>query len=133
MNLESFKALSRDGIVAQGDLLIVRADLHTPKETHPSWKKVISTTGSYIVAHSETGHHHILRATAGCANPVLLRKEGTENPEIESLVRVEDGNTAEVVHLRDTHTHGTLILPPGAWYLLRQQRPTPEGWSVVAD
>jgi hypothetical protein len=133
MNHESFKALIMDGIAAQGDLLIVRSDLFTSEEVDPAWEEVISTTGTYVVAHSETGHHHVLRATAGSARPALLRNIRSENSEITSLVRVPKDGTAEIVHLRDSHTHGTIILPPGAWYLLRQQRPTPEGWEVVVD
>ena len=30
-------------------------------------------------------------------------------------------------------THGTILVPPGVWYLIRQQRPTPEGWEIVTD
>ena len=133
MNDESFKALLVDGIAAQGDLLIVRADLFMPEEVNPKWEEKISTTGSYVVAHSETGHHHVLRASPGAAPPALLRNMNSDNPEITSMVRIPKDGTAEIVHLRDNHTHGTIILPPGAWYLIRQQRPTPEGWEVVVD
>lgn len=131
MSEASFKALMREGIAAQGDLLIVRSDLFTPEEVDDTWEEVISTNGSWVVAHSETGHHHVLRGTKGSLPPALLRN--SKSPDLQSLVRIPEGHKAEIVHLRESHTHGTLILPPGAWYLLRQQRPTPEGWEIVTD
>ena len=128
---KTFKELIETGIVAQGDLLIVRADL-LPGEPDPSWEEVISTTGSHIVAHSETGHHHVLRARgADSAPPALFRDKGGD--VVRSLLKIPAGSPAEIVHRRESHTHGTILVPPGVWYLIRQQRPTPEGWEIVTD
>jgi hypothetical protein len=139
----TYKALLDDGITAQGDLIIVRDDLiegAIDSETiDSSWEQVISTTETHVVAHSETGHHHILRIRSSSPdqsarkNAMLWRNPSAENPEIVSLTRIADGDIGEIVHMRDTHVHETHYLPPGAWYLRRQQRPTPEGWEVVAD
>ena len=134
-----YEALMREGISAQGDLLIVRSDLIGEVRTN-DWEIVISQGGGgQVVAHSETGHHHILRAwsppkgvLAG-ANPVLWRDPKAENPALRSIVEVLEGSPAEIVHLRSEHTHDLHILPPGCWVLIRQQRPTPEGWEMVTD
>ena len=130
-NNNAYKALLEEGIAAQGDLLIVRADLI--QEVKDEWEVVVSTSGHYVVAHSEAGHHHVLRPLAGSLqSPVLWRDPRAENPELRSIVEVPEG-CSEIVHMRSNHTHETHILPPGEWVLIRQQRPTPEGWAVVTD
>tara|TARA_Y100000389_G_scaffold195660_1_gene227412 strand:- start:827 stop:1261 length:435 start_codon:yes stop_codon:yes gene_type:complete len=140
INNAAYTALCRDGIAAQGDLLIVRAD--KIGEVKDGWEVVTSAHGEHVVAHSETGHHHVLRAyspptgiLAGMAlqNPVLWRNPKAENPELRSIVDVPEGGLAEIAHLRSNHTHETHILPPGCWVLIRQQRPLDGAWSVVAD
>jgi hypothetical protein len=140
INNEAYEALCRDGLAAQGDLLIVRADLIG--EVKDGWEVVVSATGSHVVAHSETGHHHVLRAYSPPAGiladgvlkaPTLWRNPNAENPELRSIVEVPVDGLAEIAHLRSNHTHETHILPSGCWVLIRQQRPTPEGWTVVTD
>ena len=141
INDKTYKALLRDGITAQGDLIIVRDDLiegSLDSETiDSSWEQVISTSGTHVVAHSETGHHHILRVFSpdhdSRKKAMLWRNPAAQNPEIVSLTRIGDEEIGEIVHMRDTHVHETHYLPPGAWYLRRQQRPTPAGWELVAD
>ena len=137
---KTYVGLLADGMAAQGDLLVVRADM--VNDVKDDWEVVFSEDGSFVVAHSETGHHHVLRgyrpptglvAGQSLKSPVLWRDPKAENPELRSIVEVPEGTLAEIVHLRDNHTHGTLRLPAGVWVLIRQQRPTPEGWEVVAD
>lgn len=139
----TFKALMNDGISAQGDLLIVRRDLLGA--TREGWEVVVSTLGGrHVVAHSETGHHHVLGgytppggllANMTLKHPNLWRnpKLPADQQEIRSIVEVPADSLGEIVHMRETHRHETHILPPGEWVLIRQQRPTPEGWRVVAD
>lgn len=140
INNAAYLALCRDGLAAQGDLLIIRADIIG--EIKDGWDVVVSGSGEHVVAHSETGHHHVLRAyrppagiLAGMALKALTlwRNPKAENSELRSIVDVPEGGFAEIAHLRSNHTHETHILPPGCWVLIRQQRSTPEGWSIVTD
>jgi hypothetical protein len=138
VNNKAYDALIRDGITAQGDLLIVNIALLPT--VHDGWEVVHSPNNRHVVAHSETGHHHILGAytppaslLAHMAAPVLLRDPKAADREMVSVVKVPDDSLGEIVHMRDFDTHETHILPPGNWVLLRQGRPTPEGWKKVQD
>ena len=44
-----------------------------------------------------------------------------------------DCEFADVVHLRDFHTHETVRLPRGVYEVRRQEEYTPQGWRRVAD
>lgn len=137
INNAAYNALVRDGIAAQGDLLIVNINLCPMGKFKEEWEVVVSTDGRHTVAHSETGHHHQLRPYSPSPGvvlraPTLWRDNKSPTPEMKSVVEVGE-ELAEIVHLRNHDTHETHILPAGTWVLLRQGRPTPEGWKVVAD
>lgn len=80
--------------------------------------------GQYIVAHSETGHHHVVKERGA---QLLI----DETNALIAYLRVTDATTLE--HLRDFDTHAPLHLPPGDYELRRQREHTPEGWRRVAD
>ncbi len=115
---------------AQGDVLFRRIpDL-------PEGLTVVRAK-EHIVAHSETGHHHI----AGVFKPealaedlangeVLICRFVSNDPLISYL---ECGEPIEVVHHRDYDTHAPLVLEPGIWEVRRQREYTPEGWRRVED
>ena len=146
----TYKALETDRIVAQGDILIFEAQGEIPGNFAAIEPDAL---GGYVVAHSETGHHHRLqalapfqmgndfaagvitqavRAPAQVAKVSLFRKDGKVGEDLVSYVKVE-GRPAEIKHLREAHTHGTIYLPVGTWQINRQQQPTPEGWQRVTD
>lgn len=79
----------------------------------------------HIVAHSETGHHHV--ALGG----TLYH---TNDPLLAYLVTRVD---TKVEHRRSTDTHETLdLLCDGGevvWEIRRQREYTPEGWRRVED
>lgn len=80
--------------------------------------------GDIVVAHSETGHNHVVK------DPVA-RLFNTPDPLV-SYLRLE--GPATVDHLRDFHTHESLLLDGGGvWEVRRQREHTPEGWRRVAD
>src|SRR5271167_3749675 len=92
---------------AQGDVLFIKMDqLPDGVELRQGEK------GRAIVAHSETGHHHVAVADR-------IRLYGTSDPMVCYLV-AEDLFT-DVVHERSFDTHETLRLPPGVWQVKRQR------------
>ncbi len=107
---------------AQGDTLILRVD-RIPDGA------VEQPRGRIIVAHSETGHHHVIDAGA--------RHYTTTNPMVSYLA--VDGDYADVVHLRDSDTHKTELRLLGdimgeVYYEVHRQRfATPESWRTVTD
>jgi hypothetical protein len=110
--------LSRDhGAAAQGDCLLVPV-AEIPSAATPS--------DSLVVAHSETGHHHVIDAAEHEA-----RLFTTANPMICYLQIT--GEFADLVHQRPWDTHETLRLPGGCYQVRRQREGAPEGWRRVAD
>lgn len=102
---------------AQGDLNIFACD-----EIPEGLKECKPRDGSHILAHSETGHHHIVDG-----NTVRV----FEQDEFISYLDVQ--KESNVVHLRNFDTHETIALPPGQYRISRQREYTPEGFRRAAD
>jgi hypothetical protein len=105
-------------IAAQGDVLFRRVD-RLPDEVKKQERR-----GSIVVAHSETGHHHVIRSP----NVELYR--GAD--PLVSFLRL-DCDFADVEHMRPFHTHETLRLlgaegVPTYFEVRRQREHVPEGW-----
>ena len=103
----------------QGDLMIRRIDT-LPKGLQP----MAPEGGSFILAHSETGHHHIVKERAAQAfidqtNAFIAYLHVLEPTELE--------------HLRSFDTHESLALEPGIYEVRRQREYVPEGWRRAAD
>lgn len=83
------------------------------------------TGDEHIVAHSETGHHHVALGGTYYTTP---------DPFVAYLV-----TKAPVVveHRRSTDTHESLELltdgPEVVWEIRRQREHTPEGWRMAID
>ena len=109
---------------AQGDLLIRRIDSIPAKA-----KPVQPEKGVYVVAHSETGHNHVIEAAP---NVALLT---TDDPMVSYLQVIEATDKAEAVieHLRSFDTHAPITIPPGNYEIRRQREYSPEGWRRVED
>lgn len=109
---------------AQGDLLIRRVDA-LPKGIKP----ITAEKGKYIVAHSETGHHHII------AERPNVKLYTTGDPMVSYLQVVEATDETETLleHLRNFDTHETISIPVGTFEIRRQREYTPEGWRRVED
>ena len=109
---------------AQGDLFIRRID-SIPAEAKP----VSPDKGVYVVAHSETGHSHVVEATPN------VRLLATDNPLLSYLQVIEATEATEILirHLRTFDTHTPIALAPGNYELRRQREYTPEGWRMVVD
>lgn len=111
---------------AQGDVIFRRV------AKIPDGAVEQSKKGGIIVAHSETGHHHIAEPAIDGAVTLF----STQDPLV-SYLRVS-GEHTDIVHHRPYDTHETLrLLSDGAgetiWEIGRQREYTPEGWRRVED
>lgn len=106
---------------AQGDVLIVPVDA-IPANVKPAKAE----GGVYVIAHSETGHNHVID------HPRAEVYEAADNQFIAYIRSLGDG--AEIVHKRDFHTHETIKLEPNKTYRVHRQREhTPEGFRRAID
>lgn len=106
-------------MAAQGDVVITRvADI--PAGVIP----VPPDDGQVIVAHSETGHHHVMDAST-----VTMYRLPEELYECFLVVTAP----TPLRHLRSFHTHEDLLHEPGIYRVRRQQEYVPEGWRRAAD
>lgn len=109
---------------AQGDLFIRRID-SIPTDA----KEIKAEKGRHVVAHSETGHDHII------AERPNIKLYGTGDPMVSYLEVVEATDVAEALleHCRSFDTHETIKIPVGKYEIRRQREYTPEGWRRVED
>lgn len=114
------KAFER--MAAQGDVMFIKqpASFRIPE----GYKPIPAEKGKYIVAHSETGHHHTVleRGVAYFQDP---------NDAFTALMEVKE--ITEVKHEREYHTHEPLLLTPGIYQIRRQREYSPEGYRRVQD
>lgn len=102
---------------AQGDVMFMRVDALPSGLRSESKNRV-------IVAHSETGHHHV------CESPGA---ELFSDPNDPFTCYLQLAEQADVKHLRPYDTHETISLPAGAWKIRRQREYTPKGYRMVQD
>jgi len=104
---------------AQGDFLITRV-AYLPDGT----EAVAPDADVTVLAHSETGHHHVIDAKAA----TLYRL-----PEelYEAFLVVE--RAAVIEHRRQWDTHEPLQVDPGIYRINRQREYMPEGYRLAAD
>ena len=140
-----------DKCAAQGDVLFVRV-----AELPEGVKLTKDTAAEPIVAHSETGHHHVLRKNKpGVEVERLIQDELTSYIRIrvkrdelvgqadQALAGIDEALAsnvpARVDHLRSYDTHETLgfVMPEGCdeviYKALRQEEKTPQGWITARD
>ena len=106
---------------AQGDLLITRIK-SLPKFAKP----LKAEKGKFILAHSETGHHHTVAEHPG------VEFFAGEDPLV-SYLRVIDNVEVTLEHERSFDTHESLLLKGGTYEIRRQREYTPQGWRKVQD
>jgi hypothetical protein len=111
---------------AQGDVVFIQ------RKAVPKGAKPIEYGKALVVAHSETGHHHIIdRPDATMA----LFADATD--PLISYLQLRGRAIADVVHLRDFDTHETIRLdagsPDSVWEVRRQREWTPERERAVND
>jgi len=109
---------------AQGDLMMIRvAEIPSDAREEPCGRSV-------VVAHSETGHHHVLELRDGFEARLFRAAD-----PFTAFLRLEgDGDSAaDVVHHRSFDTHGTITVGPGIWMMRNQVEYTPAGWRKATD
>ena len=110
-------------VAAQGDLMIIRM----PDDfVIPSNYKEVKAKEHYVVAHSETGHHHVVD---------VENVKYYQDPKdmLTAYLVVEDIIGKAMKHLRSYDTHKPVWLPKGTHKLRRQEEYTPQGWRRVED
>ena len=113
-----------DRMAAQGDLLIRRVvDIPVGLETAKT------ENGNYIVAHSETGHNHVIAARPS------VTVYNTDDSMVSYLRVVEASDATETIieHMRSFDTHESIVVSPGLYQIRRQREYIPEGFRRVAD
>ncbi len=114
--MKSFKGHNQ-GI--QGDVAFTRID------ALPSGVvTAVAEDGNYVVAHSETGHNHVVAERSA-------RMYNDINNSLVGYLVVED--VANLKHLRNYDTHETVQFDVGVYRINRQREYTPEGLRRVAD
>lgn len=106
---------------AQGDILII------PISAIPANAKAAVPAGkNYIIAHSETGHHHVIDRA---------RAEVYEAADNEFIAYIRTlGAGAEITHERPFDTHESVALEPNSLYEVRRQREyVAEGFRRAQD
>jgi hypothetical protein len=101
----------------QGDMMVRRVD--PVVLAVPATVSLAAREGDhYVVAHSETGHHHVIAADT--ADFFTL-------PDVDKVVGdvvgwIRTVLDTELVHKRSHDTHESLFLPAGGTYEVRHQR-----------
>lgn len=78
----------------------------------------------YILAHSETGHHHVIERP---------RAEVFEAADDEFISYVRALGDVKITHKRDFDTHEPILLKPGNYEVRRQREYVPQGFRHAAD
>ena len=107
-------------MAAQGDMLIRRV------ESLPDCVvEIKAESGSYVLAHSETGHDHIVNEKTG----VKFYQHANDN----FIAYLVVDNDACVEHMRGFDTHETIGFNPGIYEIRRQREYIQEGFRRVQD
>lgn len=106
---------------AQGDMLI-RSVAEIPASAKPARDE----SGKYVVAHSETGHNHVIEKRPG----VEMFEDQADALKAYLQVIADD---VKLEHMRSFDTHETIHIPPGKYEIRRQREYMPEGWRRAAD
>lgn len=110
-------------MAAQGDFIIIRID-GIPANVEP----MAAENGKIVVAHSETGHNHVMEMDHVEA---FKPKDVKEVDLYEMFLNVKEPTTID--HLRSFDTHETLLVPPGKYRIRRQREYVAEGFRRAQD
>lgn len=108
-------------IAAQGDVMFKRIDILPSGLIQAN-----AENGKYIVAHSETGHCHVIEKS----NNVQMLIDKTN--EFIAYLKIEEGD-AILEHERSFDTHESIKFSPGIYEVRRQREYTPEGYRRAQD
>lgn len=107
--------------IPQGDCYLIPI-LAVPADAQP----VAAENGNFIITHSETGHHHVVKERPGV-------RQFSGMDIFRGFLDVAGDEPVMLEHLRETHRHETQVVAPGAWLIQRQAAYTPQGWQRARD
>lgn len=107
-------------MAAQGDMILRRIDA-LPDDAKPA----AAVGGKFVLAHSETGHNHVVMERPGV-------RFFSAMDEFRSYLEVT-GDPVELQHERSFDTHESVKIEPGIYEVRRQREHTPEGFRRAAD
>lgn len=116
-------------VAAQGEAYILRVADGTVAALTESLNQTPAEGDQHIIAHSETGHHHVMDRDNV---EVYVPKEVDQNSAVGILYLIVKEPTS-LDHLRTFDTHESLLFTPGEYKITLQQEYTPEGYRRVAD
>jgi len=111
-------------MAAQGDFIILRI----PSIPANVERVRPDNSGHIVVAHSETGHDHVMVADRVEA----YKPAGVKEADLYELFLSVSAPT-EINHLRTFDTHETLLVPPGDYMVRRQREYVAEGFRRAQD
>lgn len=115
-------------IAAQGDMMLVRiAALPNGAQ------EVEAVNGRHTLAHSETGHDHVILERPGVRMFKAMDELKAMLDGAPAAFLVVEDEPAELKHLRDFDTHESVKIEPGIYEVRRQREYTPEGLRRAAD
>lgn len=109
--------------VAQGELLIRKTD-----KLPDGLKTMKNENGRFIIGHSESGHHHVVREQSG-----VVSYFNENDPMSLYLVVNNPKEECYLDHERDFDTHKPFFFGDGIYHVRRQIESTPQGFIRVAD
>ena len=107
-------------LAAQGDVLFRRIP------ALPRWARDKPASRRVVVAHSETGHDHVVDGEVRFYERESHVFGYVARDPFVCFLSV-DGPFADVIHLRPHDTHQTLRLAHGVWEVRRQREWSPAG------
>ncbi len=109
-------------MAAQGDMLLIRIN------SVPDNAVIVpSENGEYVLAHSETGHNHVVMERPS----VSLKADPVD--QFRAYLTVSGDEPVDLLHKRAYDTHETLSIQPGMYEIRRQREYTPEGFRKAQD
>lgn len=108
-------------MAAQGDVVLMKIEAIPPNAIPAQ-----PNENSFVVAHSETGHDHVIDRTK-------VEMYTSADDEFIAWIRVLERDV-ELEHKRPFDTHESLLLKANTTYQVRRQREyVPEGYRRAAD
>lgn len=108
-------------VAAQGDVFFTKVEnMKIPSNA----VKINPINGKIEVAHSETGHNHVM-------NPDTVELYQLPDSIMDLLLVVKEPTVLE--HLRNYDTHDPIMFDKGTYKVRRQREYTPEGFRRVED
>jgi len=120
--MKTFNNMSR-----QGDILIIKVNDIPAKSKKIDFdfaEKKVKDNSDWVLAHSETGHHHVV-------NSEFVNYFESANDPLSLFIEVK--KDVELRHLRGFDTHESQIISKGKYHIRKQRRKSVEGWERVAD